>query len=278
MITAGATLAGKRTLHPRRLATLARAALVAFTVACVPPLPGSPYDAPDDMVGAAGGAGEARGGAGGSSVPTGSGGVVGPTGSAGTTGGPGGAPAAACQGAPLTTGRIFDGIPLSPVYTFAGTGLMPPTVTPITGSLQAYQVTAAPGATTDPSQAFSGFGFNFGEPSCLDANPFSGVSFTVLGDLGTCTLRFSLVTSEDTSIAYNPLGACTAEPCYPPMSPPVSLGASTVGFADLSGGMPMPMIDARSLIGIQWTLVPPTDAATPLCVANFTISNVSFVP
>jgi hypothetical protein len=46
----------------------------------------------------------------------------------------------------------------------------------------------------------------------------------------------------------------------------------------MSGGMPMSMVDSTALVGIQWTLNLPTDAAIPPCVASFTVSDVSFVP
>jgi hypothetical protein len=155
---------------------------------------------------------------------------------------------------------------------------MPPSVTPLVGSSLAFQVTAAPGVATDPSQAFAGFGFGFGNPPCVDARTFSGVQFTVSGSLGTCDLRFSVVTSEDNAIDNGPFGACTAQPCYPPISGPLSVGTTTVTFSEMSGGMPMSTVDAAALNGIQWLLNLPTDAAIPSCVANFTISDVSFVP
>ena len=86
---------------------------------------------------------------------------------------PGGQPKA-CVGVPPQTPLIF-GSPAEPIgtfsfglYTYAAAGLMPPVVTPSVsqsdGSVQAVQVTANPGATTDPSQAFAGFGFGFGNP------------------------------------------------------------------------------------------------------------------
>jgi hypothetical protein len=172
---------------------------------------------------------------------------------------------------------IFGGISSS-AYTYAAMGLVPPSVMPIGVNGQAFQVTAAPGTTTDPSQAWVGFGFSFQGPPCLNAKSFSGVQFTLNGDLGTCGLQFSVVTSEDISTAYNPYGACAAEPCYPPMSAPLSIGTTTVRFAEMSGGMPMSMVDSTALVGIQWTLNLPTDAAIPPCVASFTVSDVSFVP
>lgn len=186
-------------------------------------------------------------------------------------------PPSPCVGAPPPTTAILGDL-ASVLYTFSGTGVARPVVMPIGVNGRAFQVTIAPGVAADPSQAFAGFGFDFGFPACVDARSFSGVEFTVSGDLGTCGLVFSAVTSEDTSLAYNPLGACTAEPCYPPMSAPLSIGTTVVRFKDLSGGMPMSAVDPSALVGVQWTLNLPTDAAIPPCVASFTISDVSFVP
>jgi hypothetical protein len=385
-----ANLTSKRALDAARSLTISLAGLIVSAIACVPPLPGSPYESPDDRAGAGGGqAGSV--GAGGSTGQTGGGGITGPgiSGAAGTpacglplivqlsppeitpmpvgssasfdvlvanqdapacpsrppphlgcsamsalvrvfpdsnhwfttplfpgvpqhglvqvslsqsapaghydftcsTGIPGesatatcvvaGGPsvAGACEGVPPPTPVVLGGFPSWP-YVFAAAGLNPPSVVRIgaDGQPLAVQVTASPGIATDPSQAWSGFGFNFQAPPCLDARAFSGVRFTVSGDLGTCGLQFSVVTSEDASPTHNPLGACPAEPCYPPTLGPVSIGPTTVSFEDLSGGMPMSTVDRAVLLGIQWTLDLPTDAAIPACIASFTVSDISFVP
>jgi len=193
-----------------------------------------------------------------------------------TIGGSG--PPPVCLSTPPTTSAILDAGLMTPLYTYAAAGLRAPDVVPTSpASFSSYDVTVNPGVSADPSQAWVGFGFNFQNPSCVDASLFSGVRFTITGTLGTCSLNVSVVTSEDSLTPRNPFGACTMEPCYPPMSGPLSTGTSTVSFAEMTGGMPMATVDARALNGIQWTLNVPTDPTTPPCVASFTLSDVSFV-
>ena len=154
---------------------------------------------------------------------------------------------------------------------------MTPSVSPTDGSLQSVAVTADLGATTDPTQAFAGFGFGFGNPSCLDASAFTGVRFTVAGDLGTCQLQLSLTPSENNSVTTGPVGACTGTACFGPFSPPLGVGAQVVHFSDMTGGMPLATLDPATLNDISWNFIVPSDGVTAPCVANFTISDVSFV-
>ena len=192
-----------------------------------------------------------------------------------------------CRGVPPQTPAIF-GSPAEPIgtfsfglFTYAGAGLTPPVVTPSVsptdGSLQSVAVTADLGATTDPTQAFAGFGFGFGNPSCLDASAFTGVRFTVAGDLGTCQLQLSLTPSENNSVTTGPVGACTGTACFGPFSPPLGVGAQVVHFSDMTGGMPLATLDPATLNDISWNFIVPSDGVTAPCVANFTISDVSFV-
>ena len=116
MTAEGANLAGKRTVDARRLATLICAALVAVkAAACVTPLPGSPYEPPDDMMGPAAGAGGTVSAGGSSSGPMGSGGIAGPTGSAGSGPGPTGAAGmvAGPRGTAGAAGTVGCGLPLT---------------------------------------------------------------------------------------------------------------------------------------------------------------------
>ena len=45
----------------------------------------------------------------------------------------------------------------------------------------------------------------------------------------------------------------------------------------MTGGMPLPTLNPATLNDISWNLVVPSDGVTAPCVANFTISDVSFV-
>jgi hypothetical protein len=180
-----------------------------------------------------------------------------------------------CDGSPAPTDQITNLVG-SP-FTFAGAGLSAPTVTPFKGPTLGLQVSANPGTTTDPSNAFLGFGWGFGGPPCLDASVFTGVQFTITGDLGTCGLQFFLTPSEDNPVQFGPFGVCTAATCISPSSGLLGVGTTVVNFTDLAGGTPLATLDATALNAIGWTLTPPTDGVTAPCVANFTVTDISFV-
>jgi hypothetical protein len=180
---------------------------------------------------------------------------------------------------PQITGS-FAG-PIGALFTYAATGLTAPTVTTLfnpDGTTQGAQVSANPGATTDPNNAFLGFGWGFGNPPCLDASAYTGVQFTITGDLGTCGLQVTLTPSENNSVQSGPEGVCTAANCAGPFSPSVGVGTTTVNFSDFTGGTPLATLDASALNAIGWNLTPPTDGVTAPCVASFTVTDVAFVP
>lgn len=190
-----------------------------------------------------------------------------------------------CDGVAPFTPQITDTFsgPVSPFFTpyiFNSPVLAAPVATVIPaadGSIDALQISANPGSTTDLANNYLGVGFSFSNPGCVDASAYTGVQFTVAGDLGTCSLRFTLVTSEDQPVMYG--GVCTAATCVSPMSGPLSVGTNVVNFSDLNlFGGPLTTINPAALNSIQWTLLVPTDGVTAPCVANFTVSNVSFVP
>jgi len=202
---------------------------------------------------------------------TGGGGMSGAGGQAGTL--------PVCSGSPPAT-ALITGSAASPVggtFAFSATGLSEPTVTPTfapDGSIASVQVVASPGVSTDPFNAFSGLGFFFTSPSCVNAKAFSGLQFTVTGDLGTCSLNTFVSINEDQTIANG--GTCAQASCVSPFSPPLSLGTSVVPFTALAGGTPDLTVDPTAVNGIGWTLNVPTDGVTAPCRASFTISNVAF--
>jgi hypothetical protein len=190
--------------------------------------------------------------------------------------------AVACVGSPPFTPQI-TGVPFGPAggsFAFQTGTLAAPTLTTQLGpdgSTQAIQISASPGTTTDIINNVVGFGFFFVNPTCVDASAFTGVRFTVSGDLGTCELRASVVPSEDNAVANGPVGTCTAATCVSPFSAPLGLGTQVVRFADMTGGSPLATVDAAALNDVLWSLTVPTDGVTAPCTANLTISDVSFV-
>jgi hypothetical protein len=222
---------------------------------------------------------------GGTCIPAGSDfGICTPAGAGSTDGGVGAAPDAAssaCFGSPPLTPSIV-GSPQSPTsgsFAFAGPGLVAPTVTiprGPDGSITSVQVTATPGLASDPTQNFVGFGLSFGVPACLDASAFTGISFVLTGDLGTCALSFDAIPSEDNAVANGTVGTCTATQCLSPGFGPILPGPTFVPFSAMTGGTPLATVDSSALNGISWLLVPPTDGESAPCTASFTISSIAF--
>jgi hypothetical protein len=188
-----------------------------------------------------------------------------------------------CDGVPPATSQITDSFrsPLGQQFTYAAAGLTAPTVTTLfngDGTTAGAQVTVSPGTTTDVNNSFVGFGWGFANPPCLDASGFTGVQFTITGDLGTCNLQFSLTPSEDNGIQYGPFGVCTADNCVGPFSASLGLGTTVVNFADMTGGRPLATLDATALNAISWNVNVPTDGVTAPCTASFTVTGVAFTP
>jgi hypothetical protein len=214
------------------------------------------------------------------------GGAAGSGGMGGSGGGGGGSRLPpACVGSSPAVAAI-TGSALSPsnaTFTYHAPPLAPPVISPITtpdGVVQGLNVTASPGATTDPANAWSGFGFAFTAPACLDASAYTGIKFTIAGDLGTCRLSFEAIPSEDSAVVNNGSGlavnTCTAASCITPSLGPILPGTTVVHFADLSGGVPLPTVDPKALVGVGWQLDAPTDGSPP-CSASFTVTDVSFI-
>jgi len=185
----------------------------------------------------------------------------------------------ACNGAPPATNLLTGSIasPVGGTFTFAAPGLLAPAVTPAfapDGSIASLQVSDAPGVSTDPYNAYSGLGLYFANPPCVSARGYSGIQFTVTGDLGTCSLNTFVSVNEDQTIANG--GTCGQASCVSPYSAPLAPGTNVVPFSALSGGTPLVTVDPTSIVGVGWTLNVPTDGVTAPCRASFTISNVAW--
>jgi endo-1,4-beta-xylanase len=143
------------------------------------------------------------------------------------------------------------------------------------GTIQSVAVTANPG-TPGAGGSYFGFGYGFNNPPCVNALGYDGVQLTIAGDLGTCGLALSVITSEDNDVANGLFGRCTTGTCVPPQSKQLSVGTNFVRFADMAGGTPMPGVDPAALNGIGWAMTASASGAVAPCVANFTISNIAF--
>lgn len=208
---------------------------------------------------------------------SGEGGTTASDGEGGASGPPPGPP---CAGqppfSPMLTGGGFEADEVS-IFSFAAPGLTAVSVTPVEGPNGLTGLHTM--VNLDPAHIFAGAGLSFAFPACIDASAFTGIQFTITGDLGTCLVEASAVPSEDNATTFGGAATCTASSCVPPASAPVSTGTTTVRFADMTGGTPLGTVDTHALNDVQWVVVAPTDAdgGAESCAANFIISAVSFV-
>jgi len=209
----------------------------------------------------------------------------GPTATVGPDAGDAGA--VTCSGMPPAT-AIVVGVVDSPArdgsaskYAYAAPGLPLPTFDPVAspgGGPLSFRVNFDPGTPSDPYLAWAGVGFIFQAPRCVDASAYTGIRFTLAGDLGTCDVNFRLDPSNDVmALGGGGLGACTASYCGEPLSGSLSIGTTVLTFDDFFGGVPFPALDPSALIGLAWGFHAPSDGRTAPCKASFTISDVSFV-
>ena len=185
------------------------------------------------------------------------------------SGAPAGPPPLCAGVAPATSRITGPGALATKPYGYAAPGLTVPLVQPlplVDGARSGLEVTFAP----ETAAGWAGFGLSFA--GCVDASAYTGVRFTVAGELGTCALSFGVVPSEQQLVTFG--GSCTGE-CIPPFSPPLALGTTTVAFAELAGGAPEGPVDQTRLQNAQWSLK--SMGGVP-CRARLTVTDVAFVP
>lgn len=133
-----------------------------------------------------------------------------------------------------------------------------------------------------PDRGYAGVVLAFSE--CIDASAFSGVQFTISGSVSGCNMQYATEFTEDDS--SQPLGSCSqATSCYSPEHAvtPMSI-ATTVRFPWESAtfyapGKPVPSPnDPMKLIGTVWQFTIPTvsDGGSDTCIADVTITNLTF--
>jgi hypothetical protein len=183
----------------------------------------------------------------------------------------------ACVGVEPPGAAIRRGDPSS----FAPEGVPWPSIGTYTsdaGELEALTVYIDPeGYEVLPEGAYWDAGLSFTQPECVDASAYTGVSFSVQGELGSCSVAFSALFSQDLT-ANDERGACIDRPCRAPISAPFGLGTHVIRFAELTGGTPVSDVDPTRLTGLLWRFLPSPDPNAPLCNATVAIENLSFVP
>ncbi len=215
----------------------------------------------------------------------------------------------------------FSEVAAGPSYGYAGsttaTNFSWGTSTTLTGGTFFYVPNEADGVTPKTSDGitvaiangaavltanipvgdYSGFGFYFGPDSGSDATAFTGISFTILGDVGGASVDVQLQMNEDypvtdpSSPGKCPKGSCAWD--HAPdasvskwsscSNPHTALGvtvSSAVQTVQLSwglfkGGKQTDALNAGGLLGLQFQFNCPT-GATAACAPNVTIDDVMF--
>jgi hypothetical protein len=112
-------------------------------------------------------------------------------------------------------------------------------------------------------KAYDGFGVY--TTACMDASAYTGVSFSIKGNVGPGgKLNFRVQTDADMPVdMVNKKGACMVPPgttdTYPLCHPssfdiPVTADAKTieVKFSDLVGGVPVAAVSGKDVVGFEW--------------------------
>ncbi|HET7542811.1 MAG TPA: hypothetical protein VFK05_23225 [Polyangiaceae bacterium] len=211
------------------------------------------------------------------------GGPNGPIVIGGSAGQGGFAPAPKCAGYTFTptTSLLTDAsnsfaIP-SAIYAYSAPGLVPASTEVLTtsnGTFAGIHIKAQPGQPTDSMNGWLGVGLPLA--GCVDATGYGGVKFTITGDLGRCALTFGLVTSVNNSDSF--VGSCQVTTCLAASSRPLKVGTSVIAFTDMTGGSPESRVNPATLNDLQWQFSVPFDESQPECVADFTVTEISFIP
>jgi hypothetical protein len=158
------------------------------------------------------------------------------------------------------------------VWGFAAAGEPAPAIAP---SAAAITISAALAAGGGPA----GVGVSVHGPQCVDETNFArGLTFTLSGSLGGCSLYLDVIGSTDQSSQLDTCrGACAGDPasCTPASVQITEMGNVSVVNMSFYGGSPNPAPDLTKLIGFRWRLAAPSGNAG--CSAQLSIGNVQFV-
>ena len=179
-----------------------------------------------------------------------------------------------------TTGKVQGG-----VVTFQNPASTAGTAT-VTGGALTFTATVSMAGNGADAYPYSGFVVYINGPSCVDASQYTGVSFSIKGDPGTCGLVFSFNDAEHGVATTDPKGEVRAtgpSGSYAPQKTlTITSSASTVmvPFNDptLANGSPPVTtnpVDAHNLTGVQWQFTN-TSTSTASCMGSITVDNVMF--
>jgi hypothetical protein len=239
-----------------------------------------------------GGSGGSRTGSGGANAGTGgasaaTGGRAGGGGIAGTSGGGGAATGGAAGSTAVGFACAAAVAPNATVTDFSdGTsaGRWGTAPTALTGGISAYRNTGGTimsGIDTTAHNlhmvgavmGYAGVVVYF--DLCTNAARFTGVQFTLAGDLGTCVLELQVQTNSDKLVEPNGMKGTCASGCTNPRKVVTVTGAGpqpiVVHWTDITGGTPVPFgaTSNQELVALQWQLTSATS-----CTADITIDDV----
>lgn len=163
-------------------------------------------------------------------------------------------------------------------FTWANSGQTAPTIKLAADGNGIEMAGSVVSPSNGGSDRYTGAGFYFAGPVCVDASAYTGVMFDFVGDLGGCELRFGATASNQITASEFKWGTCTSTLCYGSSAPPSAPAATIrVPFSSLTLGMPVDTLESSLLHAIQWVLGAPADSANgQTCSAHFTVSNVAF--
>jgi hypothetical protein len=144
------------------------------------------------------------------------------------------------------------------------------------GALSFSASVSAPATSGADQYPYNVAGLYMDGPACVDGTNYTGVSFSLSGNLGTCALSFAFVYADDLQPSSDPdRGLCSQSNCYPSE---FSVNSSTTSVlftaTPTSNGSPVVAVDKAKLIGVEWLLKP---SGTASCSASITVDNVSFI-
>jgi hypothetical protein len=138
------------------------------------------------------------------------------------------------------------------------------------------------------TSAIAYLGFGVGFKDCVDATAFTGVSFTISGSFSGCTMQYAtgdVEHQDSTTDSYFATGPAGSYPPQTTLTADELTAAPRTLMMPFTGstifGSPQTPLDKTKLVLVLWQFTVPAaaataDAAPAACVADITIDNVSF--
>jgi hypothetical protein len=181
---------------------------------------------------------------------------------------------------PTSTGDFTFGSSGAAAGMMGGTALFSSSATgtlSVSGGVLTFMATVAT-PTAAVMYPFNGFVVFVNGPACVNANAYTGVSFTY-SSTGTCSVFFDFGDADHTATSSDPdRGTCTGIACYGSQFAVTGSGTIKMPFAGTPSnpGMPTAMVDAAKFTGVQWQLQPASSTATTSCTGTVTVGDISF--